>query len=41
MSTVVRIISEQNAEGTFKPHVKWANIKYDLTPDATIRGGRQ
>jgi len=40
LSTVVQVISEQNADGTFRPHVEWANIKYDLTPDATIRVGR-
>jgi len=36
----VQVICEQNADGTFRPHVEWANIKYDLTPDATIRVGR-
>jgi predicted porin len=40
LSAVVQVVSEQNADGTFRPHVEWANIKYDLTPDATIRLGR-
>ena len=40
LSTVVQVISEQNADGSFRPHVEWANIRYDLTPDATIRVGR-
>jgi hypothetical protein len=40
LSAVAQVISEQNADGTFRPHVEWANIKYDLTRDASIRVGR-
>lgn len=40
LSAVVQAISEQNADGTYKPHVEWANIQYQFTPDFSIRVGR-
>ena len=35
-----RSSSEQQADGDYTPHVEWANLKYQLTPDASVRVGR-
>jgi hypothetical protein len=40
LSAMLQVISEQNYDNTYTPHVEWANIKYELTPDASIRVGR-
>lgn len=40
LSAVLQVIAEQNYDGTYTPHVEWANIKYQLTPDLSVRIGR-
>jgi len=40
LSAVVQVIAEQNYEGTYRPHVEWANLKYQFTPDLSVRIGR-
>jgi hypothetical protein len=40
LSAMVQVISQQNYNNNYRPHVEWANIKYELTPDASIRVGR-
>jgi len=40
LSAMVQVISEQNYDNTFTPHVEWANLKYQVTPYASIRVGR-
>jgi len=40
LSAVVQIIAQQNNDGTYTPHVEWANIKYQFTPDLSVRVGR-
>jgi hypothetical protein len=40
LSAVVQVIAEQNYDGTYRPHVEWANIKYQFTPDLSVRIGR-
>jgi hypothetical protein len=40
LSAVVQVISEQLYDDTYRPHVEWANIKYQLTPDLSLRVGR-
>jgi hypothetical protein len=40
LSAVVQVISEQLYDGTYRPHVEWANINYRFTPDVSIRVGR-
>ncbi len=40
ISAVLQVISEQNYDGSWTPHVEWANLKYEFTPDFSIRGGR-
>jgi hypothetical protein len=40
LSAMLQVISQQNFDNTYTPHVEWANIKYDLTPDVSVRVGR-
>ena len=40
LSAVLQVISEQNYDATYRPHVEWANIKYQFTPDSSARLGR-
>lgn len=40
LSSVLQVISEQNYDNTYRPHVEWANIKYQFTPDFSVRVGR-
>jgi hypothetical protein len=40
LSAMLQVISEQNYDGTFTPHVEWANISYQPTPEFTVRVGR-
>jgi hypothetical protein len=40
LSAVVQVIAEQDYDGTFRPHVEWANFKYQFTPDLSVRIGR-
>jgi hypothetical protein len=40
LSGVLQVITEQNYDDTYRPHVEWANIKYQLTPDFSVRAGR-
>ena len=37
---VVQVIAEENYDDTYRPHVEWANIKYEFTPDFSVRVGR-
>lgn len=37
---VVQVIAEENYDDTYRPHIEWANIKYDFTPDFSVRLGR-
>jgi hypothetical protein len=40
LSAVLQVIAEQNYDGTYRPRVEWANIKYQFTPDLSVRVGR-
>lgn len=40
LSATVQVISQQRYDNTYTPYVNWANIKYQLTPDASLRLGR-
>lgn len=40
LSAVMQVISEQNYDNSYRPQVKWANVKYQITPDFSIRLGR-
>jgi hypothetical protein len=39
-SAVLQVIAEQNYDGTYRPQIEWANIKYQVTPDFNVRIGR-
>ena len=40
LSATLQVISQQNYDDTFRPHIEWANVKYELTPNASVRVGR-
>jgi hypothetical protein len=40
LSAVLQVIAEQNYDGTYRPHVEWANVNYRFTPDLGVRLGR-
>jgi hypothetical protein len=40
LSAMLQVISQQNYDNTYTPHVEWANVKYEFTPDASVRLGR-
>jgi hypothetical protein len=40
LSAVVQVLSRDNEDGNFKPDLEWANLKYDFTPDFSLRAGR-
>jgi hypothetical protein len=40
LSAVVQLIAEQNYDNSYTPHVEWANIKYQFTPEFSLRVGR-
>ena len=39
-SAVVQAVSEQGYDGSYRPAIEWANIKYQATPDLSLRFGR-
>ncbi|AVR96465.1 hypothetical protein C9I28_12720 [Pseudoduganella armeniaca] len=39
-SGVVQVITERTVTAGYQPHVEWANVKYQATPDLSIRVGR-
>lgn len=40
LTATLQIISEQDYQGKYAPHVEWANIKYEITPNFSVRVGR-
>jgi Gram-negative porin len=40
LSAVAQVLVEQQADGTYTPHLEWADLKYQLSPDASVRIGR-
>ena len=40
LSAVLQLIAQQNYNDTYWPHIEWANIKYLITPDFSVRVGR-
>lgn len=40
ISAVVQVIAQQRHDDTYKPMVEWANVKYEVTPDLSVRAGR-
>ncbi|MFO7645416.1 MAG: hypothetical protein R6W95_13615 [Desulfosarcina sp.] len=37
---ILQVVSEQRYDGTYMPEVEWANLKFDITPDLSVRAGR-
>ncbi|MDY6984546.1 MAG: hypothetical protein SV422_15780, partial [Pseudomonadota bacterium] len=40
LTAVVQVVSEQQYDESYTPVVEWANVKYDVTPDFSLRAGR-
>lgn len=40
LTAVVQVVSEQRYDKSYSPVVEWANVKYDVTPDFSLRAGR-
>jgi hypothetical protein len=40
LSAVLQVMSKQNADASFSPHVEWAYLKYKFSPDFSVRAGR-
>ncbi len=39
-SAVLQVISEEDYDRTYRPHAEWANVKFQATPDFSLRVGR-
>lgn len=39
-SAVVQVVSSQTSDNNYRPHIEWANVKYAVTPDLSVRVGR-
>lgn len=39
-SSIVQVVAEQRYDDTYKPAVEWANVKFDITPELSVRAGR-
>jgi predicted porin len=40
LTGILQLVTEQRYDNTYKPVVEWANLKYDLTPNLSVRVGR-
>jgi hypothetical protein len=40
LSAVVQVVSEHRYNNSFVPTLEWANVKYAITPDLSVRAGR-
>jgi hypothetical protein len=40
LTAVLQVISQQNSDNTYWPHIEWADVKYQFTPDFSLRVGR-
>jgi hypothetical protein len=40
LSVVLQVIAQQRYDDTYTPAVEWANVKYQATPDFSVRAGR-
>jgi len=40
LTATLQLLSTKNRDNNFNPGVEWANVKYDLTSNFAIRGGR-
>ncbi len=40
LTGILQVVSEQRYDETYTPVVEWANLKFDITPDLSVRAGR-
>jgi len=40
LSAVVQVLAQQGYDNRFVPHLEWANVKYAVTPNFSVRVGR-
>jgi hypothetical protein len=40
ISAVVQVVSQHQYDNSYKPQIEWANLKYQFTPDVSVRLGR-
>ena len=40
VTAVVQVLSQQDHRSSYRPVVEWANVKYQVTPDFSVRAGR-
>lgn len=40
LDVVFQVVAEQTVEDDYTPHLEWAYVRYDLTPDLSVRAGR-
>ncbi|MDT8403012.1 hypothetical protein [Sulfuriflexus sp.] len=40
LTGVLQLIAEQRYDDSYTPTVEWANLRYDITPDLSVRAGR-
>ena len=40
LAAVVQIVSQHHYDNTYTPQLEWANLKYEFTPDFSVRLGR-
>jgi hypothetical protein len=40
LSAVLQVLSQQRYDNTYRPSVEWANLKYQVMPDMSVRAGR-
>lgn len=39
-SAVLQVVSQRRHDGRYTPEIEWANVKYQVTPDFSLRAGR-
>ncbi|MDZ7859162.1 MAG: porin [Candidatus Krumholzibacteriota bacterium] len=40
LTGILQVVSKQRYDETYTPFVEWANLKFDITPDLSVRAGR-
>jgi hypothetical protein len=40
LTAVVQVLAQQRYDNSYRPGVEWANLKYDVTPELSVRVGR-
>lgn len=40
LSAVLQVVSQHNSDNSYRPKVEWANLKFQATPELSVRVGR-